>query len=450
MKFKHKLGNICLTVGLILMVLTSIGLSAYIWGSDSRFSRIEQTSNQSPTKKDVGQKSLREIYIPTKLFYYRNSQLYQVYAGQVNLPLQFSKMTQPLEKNTPIKVTKDKTYYNNLLKNQSYIQLTYPDQITISLFLTKLKKANNGEFNRIFVPVDTTEKYLYLGNDKDYTVYKVAIGKVKFDKFYKQIRKAKSQVPVALHRLSDAYLPFYEKETQLPNYSYLTDQESDSYFVYRLLGTGSINQRNSSASITYSNGVYERLIAAKKSHNYEYVNYNENKLPTSVTKKLSSSLSYIRKIGLSEPDLHFFDADNNTMIYQSFVEEYPVFFPGNYNTRAQIKFAKSGLKINFNSLNLQIPIPSNGSKTTLPATKVALNSLIESGYAKKDISRIIVGYTVKADSDSSSRLVDLKPTYYAKIKGKWRSLKEWIDASPLNGSSAQAKSESKEGLEDGL
>lgn len=440
----------CLTGGLILMVLTSIGLSAYIWGSDSRFSRIEQTSNQSPIKKDVGQKSLREIYIPTKLFYYRDSQLYQVYGGQVNLPLQFSKLTQPLEKTAPTEVKKDKTYYNNLLKNESYMQLTYPDQITISLFLTKLKKANNGKFNRIFVPIDNSEKYLYLGNDQDYTVYKVALGKVKFDKFYEQIRNAKAQVQVALHRLSDAYLPFYEKATQLPNYSYLTDQETDSYFVYRLLGTGSINQRNSSTSITYSNGVYERLIAAKKSHNYEYVNYNETKTPKSITKKLSTSLYFVRKIGLSEPDLHFFDADNNTLIYQSFVEEYPVFFPGNYNTRAQVNFAKNGLKINFNSLNLQIPIPSNGSKTTLPATDVAINQLVENGYAKKNISRIIVGYTVEADSNNSSRLVDLKPTYYVKIKGKWQSLREWIKASPLNNPGTKSKLQAKGGLEDGL
>lgn len=450
MRFKYKIGNIGLTGTLILMVLISIGLSAYIWGSDSRFSRIEQTSNQFPTKKDVGQKSLREIYIPTKLFCYRNNQLYQVYGSQINFPLQFSKMTQSLEKTTPVKVKKDKTYYNNLLKNESYIQLTYPDQITISLFLTKLKKSNNEEFNRIFAPIDRSEKYLYLGNDQDYTVYKVGLGKVEFNKFYQQIRSAKTQIPVTLRRLSDAYLPFYEKATQLPNYSYLTDQETDSYFVYRLLGTGSINQRNGSTSITYSNGVYDRLIAAKKTHNYEYVNYKETKLPTSITKKLSSSLYFIRKIGLTEPDLHFFDADNNTLIYQSFVEEYPVFLPGSYNTRAQVKFAKNGLRITFNSLNLQIPIPSNGSNTTLPATDVALNQLVESGYSKKDISRIIVGYTIKTDSDKSSRLVDLKPTYYVKIKGQWRSLKEWIEDSAVNNPSAKAKLQAKEGLEDGL
>lgn len=430
------------------MVLTSIGLSAYIWGSDSRFSRIEQASNHSPAaQKDVGQKSVREIYMPTQLFYYRNHQMYQVYGGQGNLPLQFSKMTQPLEKTAPVKVKKSKSYYEAMIKNEGYLQLTYPDQITMSLFLTKLKKANNKQFNRIFVSTDSNAKYLYLGNDQDYTIYRLALGKVKFDKFCEKIKTADTQTPVVLRRLSDAYLPFYEKETKLPVYSYLTNQETDSYFVYRLLGTSSINQRNSTTSITYSNGVYERLIAAKKSHNYEYVNYNENRVYKSPTKKLSKSLNFVRKIGLTESDLHFFDADSNTMIYQNFVEEYPVFLPGDYNARAQVKFAKNGLRINFNSLELQIPIPSTGSKSTLPATDEAINQLLENGYAKKDISRIVVGYTVKADSKKSSHLVDLIPTYYAKINGRWRSLADWIKdatATPQTGLPA------KEGLEDGL
>ncbi|MBP2057496.1 regulatory protein YycH of two-component signal transduction system YycFG [Lactobacillus colini] len=450
MRFKHKIGNICLTGSLILMVLVSLSLSAYIWGSDSRFSRIEQASNQSPAKKEVGQKSIREIYIPTQLFYYHNNQLYQVYGGKVNLPLQFSKITQPLEETAPVKMTSSKSAYDNLIKNQNYLQLTYPDQITISLFLTKLKRANNGEFNRLFVPINSSEKYLYLGNDQDYTVYRLAIGKINFEKFYNQIKNAKVQMPVALHRLSGAYLPFYEEETELPNYSYLTNQETDSYFVYRLLGTGSINQRNSSTSITYSNGVYERLIAAKNTHNYEYVNFNEGKIPGSVTKRLSTSLYYVRKIGLVDPDLHFFDGDNNNLIYQSFVEEYPVFLPGDYNTRAQVNFTKNRLRINFNSLNLQIPIPSNGSKSTLPATRVALNQLIANGYSKKSINRIIVGYTVNADSNKDSRLVDLVPTYYVKIKGRWRSLKEWINDSPISDPSAKAKLQNKEALENGL
>ena len=71
MKFKDKVSRVALRVSLIAMVVLSIILSAVIWGSDARFSRIEETSNQTQTK-DLGQRSLRDIYLPTQTFYFKN------------------------------------------------------------------------------------------------------------------------------------------------------------------------------------------------------------------------------------------------------------------------------------------------------------------------------------------------------------------------------------------
>jgi len=41
MRFKDKVSRVALRVSLIAMVVLSIILSAVIWGSDARFSRIE-------------------------------------------------------------------------------------------------------------------------------------------------------------------------------------------------------------------------------------------------------------------------------------------------------------------------------------------------------------------------------------------------------------------------
>lgn len=70
MRFKDKVSRVALRVSLIAMVVLSIILSAVIWGSDARFSRIEETSNQTQTK-DLGQRSLRDIYLPTQTFYFK-------------------------------------------------------------------------------------------------------------------------------------------------------------------------------------------------------------------------------------------------------------------------------------------------------------------------------------------------------------------------------------------
>ncbi len=439
MRFKDKFSRVALRVSLIVMVALSIALSAIIWGSDARFSRIEETSNQTQTK-DLGQRSLRDIYLPTQTFYFKNKQMYQVYDTKNNLPLEFSKLTQSVRPLLPIRVWSSQTKYEKLLRNSDYVQLTYPDQITISLFLTNVRKNDSREFNRFFVPTKSSQ-YIYLGNDENYTVYRVRLSDISFKNLVDHIQNAQTQMPVTLEKVHDDYLPFYDKNPSLPVYSYLTNEESDSYFVYRLLGSNNPSQHNSGDTITYSNGVYERLMAAKHTHNYDY---QQDKVPKTISKKLNDSLYFVRKIGLTEPDLRFFDADDNTVIYQNYVEEYPIFLPGKYKMRAQVKFASNGMTINFNSLDLQIPIPTNGDKKTLIPTNEAIDQLYQKGYHRKEIERIIIGYTAKSTDSKNKRLVDLEPAYYVKINKQWRTLDEWLNTSD------QLENAGKEGLVDGL
>lgn len=442
MRFKDKVSRVALRVSLIAMVVLSIILSAVIWGSDARFSRIEETSNQTQTK-DLGQRSLRDIYLPTQTFYFKNKKMYQVYDTKNNLPLEFSKLTQSLRPLLPIRIWSSQTKYEKMLRNPNYIQLTYPDQITISLFLTNVRKNDSREFNRIFVST-TSSDYIYLGNDENHTLYCIRLNDVSFKTLIEHIRNAQTQMPVTLEKVHDDYLPFYEKNLSLPVYSYLTNEESDSYFVYRLLGSNNPTQHSNGDTITYSNGVYERLIAAKHTHNYEYIDYQQDQIPKTISRKLNDSLYFVRKIGLSEPDLRFFDADDNTVIYQNHVEEYPIFLPGKYKMRAQVKFASNGMTINFNSLDLQIPIPTNGEKKTLIPTTVAMDELYQKGYYRKDIERIIIGYTAKSSNSKNKKLVDLEPAYYVKINKQWKTLDEWLNTNN------QLDNAGKEGLVDGL
>ena len=395
MRFKDKVSRVALRVSLIAMVVLSIILSAVIWGSDARFSRIEETSNQTQTK-DLGQRSLRDIYLPTQTFYFKNKQMYQVYDTKNNLPLEFSKLTQSLRPLLPIRIS------------------------------------------------TTSSDYIYLGNDENHTLYRIRLNDVSFKTLIEHIRNAQTQMPVTLEQVHDDYLPFYEKNLSLPVYSYLTNEESDSYFVYRLLGSDNPTQHSNGDTITYSNGVYERLIAAKHTHNYEYIDYQQDQIPKTISRKLNDSLYFVRKIGLSEPDLRFFDADDNTVIYQNYVEEYPIFLPGKYKMRAQVKFASNGMTINFNSLDLQIPIPTNGEKKNLIPTTEAMDELYQKGYHRKDIERIIIGYTAKSSDSKNKKLVDLEPAYYVKINKQWKTLDEWLNTNN------QLDSAGKEGLVDGL
>ena len=373
MKFKEDTQHIILRISLIFMVLLSIGLTGIIFGTDVHFAGVEQTTGKSDNK-EIREKSLRDVFVPTQLFYYRNNQLYQIYDGNKNLPLEFNSLTENLNKRLIAPTSNDDSSYRKMLRNHNYIQLTYPDQITMPLFMKGISNSDNREFNRIFISTKK-KSYLYLGNDTNSQLYRIKVNDISFDKFIKQVKKASSMIPVSLIRLKDGYSVVYEKSTQLQEYNYLTNEESSSYYVNHLLGSNSPSQKTSGSSVVYSNGAYQRLIVTKKEHHYEFVDYQSNQVPKSITQRLTDSLYYVRKTGISEPDLRFFDADNKTFIYQNFVEEYPIFLPGQYNARAQVKFATNGLSLNFNSLDFQIPVPTSDSKVTLESTIDALDSL---------------------------------------------------------------------------
>lgn len=429
MKFNERTQRIILRVSLIFMVLLSIVLTGVIFGTDFHFSGVEQTTSRS-NDKEIGEKSLRDIFVPTQLFYYRNDQLYQVYDGNKNLPLEFNRLTAKLNKRLIRPVSNDNSSYRKMLRNHNYIQFTYPDQITMALFMKGISNSDNREFNRIFI--STKKKtYLYLGNDANNQIYRIKVNDISFDKLIRQVKNASSMYPVSLIHLIDGYSVVYEKETKMQVYNYLTNEEPSSYYVNHLLGSGSPSQKTNGDSVVYSNGEYQRLIATKKEHHYEFVDYQENKIPKSITQRLIDSLYYVRRTGLSEPDLRFFDADNKTFIYQNFVEEYPIFLPGQYNARAQVDFATNGMSVNFNSLDFQIPVPTDDPKVTLESTTEALRDLDEAGYSKKIINRIIIGYEIKEDTTQTDNrdLVKLTPTYFVKINGKWHSIDEWLSMS---------------------
>ena len=371
--------------------------------------------------------------------------MYQVYDGKNNLPLEFTKITESLTQNQVNLVSTKAQNYRQMLNKREYMQLTYPDQVTMPLFLTKLSKADSREFNRFFVPIKDSH-YLYLGNDINNHLYRINTKNLSFKRLYRHVKNANTKIEVSLSKLKDGYSVIYENSPQMQTYSYLTYQESDSYFVYRLLGSGSPAQRNTGNTVIYSNGSYQRLIAAKKTHNYEFVDYQQNKVPKLMTTRLMESLYYVRKIGLSEPDLRFFDADKDVFVYQNFVEEYPIFLPGRYNARAQVRFASNGMTINFNSLDLQIPVPTTGSKKTLEPTNKAIEKLEQAGYKKSEIEKIVIGYTIQKPKDNKDNLVDLEPTYYVKINNEWQSINDWLNMDVK----IDPQGNLKEGLVDGL
>lgn len=427
MKFKFKFSDLILEIATVVVIILSIVLWIFIMTSDQRFSRINQTQTTHQQARSRNNKSLYDLYIPTNAYGFVDGKLYRLYDSKNNLPLEFSKELQNIEVESDVtKTSSTREKYEEVLNSPDYIQLSYPDEITFGLF-TKLKtNKGNREFNRIFIP--KSNKWFYLGNDQNTSLYKVKLKKANFDTLRKYVKKAKNKFAVQFVRLKSGYSAFYTKSESWKVYSYLTTTQADSYFVSRLLGTSGVTSRTSkNGHTTYSYNYYTRLrvpqSGEKNHHNYLYTHYEKEKIPTA-TNRLFDSVYYVHRLGLTEQDLRFFDADKNSVHYTNYIEGIPVFL-NNHDLQVDTKFSSDAVTVAFNSTNFQIPIPFDGQTQTIESTDEMISSLEKHGLKQADIERVMVGFKVEKDS-SHDNLVNLIPTYYVKAYGEWKSESEWL------------------------
>lgn len=427
MKFKFKFSDLILEIVTVVVIILSIVLWIFIMTSDQRFSRINQTQPTHQQARSRNNKSLYDLYIPTNAYGFVDGKLYRLYDSKNNLPLEFSKELQNIEVESDVtKTSSTREKYEEVLNSPDYIQLSYPDEITFGLF-TKLKtNKGNREFNRIFIP--KSNKWFYLGNDQNTSLYKVKLKKANFDTLRKYVKKAKNKFAVQFVRLKSGYSAFYTKSESWKVYSYLTTTQSDSYFVSRLLGTSGVTSRTSkNGHTTYSYNYYTRLrvpqSGEKNRHNYLYTHYEKEKIPTA-TNRLFDSVYYVHRLGLTEQDLRFFDADKNSVHYTNYIEGIPVFL-NSHDLQVDTKFSSDAVTVAFNSTNFQIPIPFDGQTQTIESTDEMISSLEKHGLKQADIERVMVGFKVEKDN-SHDNLVNLIPTYYIKAYGEWKSESEWL------------------------
>lgn len=427
MKFKLKISNILLHIATVGVIILSLVLWIFVMTNDQRFSHITQPKVEKTRISVRNFKSLRDLYLPTNTYDFRNNRLYQIYNSKRNLPLEFSKECQDIKVAQVNLIGQKKAAYKRIMNDADYIQLTYPDQVTFATaFHLKQKKRSNYVFNRIFLP-EKSDNYLYLGNDKNNHLYRLDLKKADFSAFRKYTHKAYDKVAVSFIKLKAGYFPSYSQSFAKNIYSYLTDHQDNSYFVSRLLGTSGVsNKTNHHGQTTYTAGYNSRLRVPKTGrntdHNFLYTNYERVKVP-SANSRLLDSVYYVHQIGLMEQDLRFFDADDNTVSYTNFIEGAPVFL-NEHDLQIQVNFAGDTVSSRFNDTNLQIPIPTNGSKKTVEATAQILARLNKKGLNTQNIDKIVLG--LKAVTDHKRRnLLELEPTYYIKAFGQWRSASEW-------------------------
>lgn len=423
MKLKFKLGDILLLIGTLAAVILSIILWIFIMTNNQYFSHINQTSNvteQSHSRNRI----ISNLFVPTSSYGFQNGQLYNLYDAKKNLPLEFSNELKDVKYGNIEKISSSRHKYEQMLNNSAYVQLTFPNEVSVNLLTKKDVTKNDQKFRRIFI--SPSNFYFYLGSDKSTTIYRVGLIKADFSRLRSYARNAHGRQPVKFVRLNDSYEVFYTQTEHWRVYSYLTNSQPDSYFVTRLLGTANVTARSSKKGwTTYSLNYYTKLRAPNtelKEADFLYSRYEKSKV-MSTNERLLDSVEYVHKLGLSEQDLRYFDYSNGSVSYANYIEGLPVFLSSK-NPQITTRFAQDAIEIAFNNTDLQIPIPFDGQTRTLPPSETVVHNLVNAGLKKAAIQRVIVAYRVEKDH-SHDNLINLIPVYYVKAYNQWRSAAEW-------------------------
>ena len=429
-KFKFKFGDFLLHLVTTVVIAASVILWVMVMTSDERFSKIsDETAAQDSPAVKTRYRNMRGFYAPSQVYVYVKGERYQVHDPKRNLSLKFVQNVEDAELGTIEKVSTDAAAYRKLLNNQHYLNFAYPDQVNFAVLVGSTKKNASRNFNRVFVPVKSSYRYLYFANDQGNKIYRTKIKKGNFAQLVKYVTAAKEREKISFLHLTNLYVPFYAKPLKIKEYSYLINYSSRTYFAAKLLGSDYRKSVSKQGVTTYSSGYSLRLQVppSGKQNDHQYVYRVYRKMgKMSFSRQLLESASYVKRLGLSEQDLRFFEADGQQVKYVNYIEGYPVFVNGN-QVQASVTCEKDLVSVGFNSMNLQIPIPYDGRETTLPKTADLLKELDQIGIKESEIRKIVIGYKVVQDKKRGD-LVTLVPTYYIKVAGEWNTLSGWREA----------------------
>ncbi|WP_461218603.1 YycH family regulatory protein [Lapidilactobacillus salsurivasis] len=428
--------NLFVRFVLIVAILISLVLSYLIWTNNQRYERKSDTESTVTTALITNQQALSQVFLPTevvKVDQKGNQQL--VYNHKENLVLEIRKLMANWSYRSSHRSTKR---YADLMSLNGSVQLIYSDQLSTQLFgevakQDSLKSATTDHaFDRIVFNLTGDLDHVYFLDDRTQSVWESRVSKADASPVATLINKCDFKATVTQETLSGQPRLFFKNSVKLQPYSYLINRRNETTYISALMSSdnnANVESRESGGQTVYYGGgsYHNQLIVDHRSDQLEFVDNSRTTIPESLNRLQESGFTMLNSIGNPLTDIRYYDVDNTkkTIAFRSFVEGFPIFQQSDFGA-VKITFSRSGSHIKFSSRVLQVPVPAASQQITLPATATILQKLIAAGYRKGEIQDLVVGYQWVTDQEEAD-IVDLTPTYYAKINDRWQTYQTWID-----------------------
>lgn len=425
-----------LPIALGVVVVISLILSGLIWTNPAHYGK--SSGGDSGSSSQLTNKSIGDVYLPTQVVRTaKNGNKQLLYAQKNNLPLSLKQAISKWTLGHSTRVsTNNKRRYMKYINQSNTLMMNYPDNISTNIFNETFKQSINVKrvkrFSRIIIPLDSTT-HVYLLDDKNYNVYRVAIKKqTQLTKIKQMLTSGVQRLNVQLSDLNGNVMLTFPEKISMPTYSYLLNKQTGNSFITTLMGTSnssaSVSQHKSGQTTTYTDGSSQRMVINNKSGRVTYENFDsDDKDYSTQNALLSSSFTQLTEIGVPLENIRYDSSklSSKSVTYRGYVESFPIFNQTEYGA-VHIKYnGDQGQKYTFSLYSLQVPVPNDNQKVELPSTADMLKQLSAVGIKSSQIKRIRLGYAWGTSVDDN-KMIELKPSYFVYYKGSWLTYTDLI------------------------
>ncbi|BAL61898.1 two-component system activity regulator YycH [Melissococcus plutonius] len=432
-----KLSMFIIRIGLILLILLSVYLSAAIWLSSSQKEK-ETTKNEQQLLSSFNERTHTETFLPLQLVKIENKEA--KIAKNVNLIThvqneikkgKFSKLTQIVNGNSE--------QFKKYLSIDQGIELCYegPFSLTEYISIYGLNMANNAILNQkdayfTRIQLDFNENKIRFFDFNTKQIYQATFT-IDKERLMNNLNKEGILYQEAVDKsllINNQF--FIKKELKMKKYSYILGSQPVARFQTAFFNNPKeIHTNGNSKDASYVsndeslffNEELGTILFHGKSPIKEDGTYNI----------YSESFAYIKGLGTSMGNLRYFDNQQSTINYRTFIEGFPVFSKDN---KGQVNMTihdepnenQLNTMINTSIDTIQIPIPSE-EEEVLKNTYHLFDELLKAGAKKEKIGSMIVGYTWQ-NIEETKQVVDLTPEWYICYNKSWYSEQELIRQLP--------------------
>lgn len=434
--------NLVLRMLLLAMIALSLVLSWLIWTNNARFQRdtTDLTTKQTDT---TNVQKLSAVYLPTEVVYTNKVGQKELLSNRKeNLVDQLRQVLKTWQFGRLSTAAITSRNYFTVINQPNTVALKYPStvsaQIFGSAFNQNIRRTDRQKgFNRVLVLLNHRQQQtgkVYFLNDKTRKGYRVTVKKRQLTQVLKALDQAPTRVAITEQSLNGVPQVFYQNQVKVTQYSYLINKQNATDLMTTLMKRNStdVTSKESGHSTIYNDGNYRTLRVNHKQGTVGFEDYSQTNSEKRLTPMLTNSFKELARLGTVPVNMRYFyfNPTTRTVVYRSYVEGYPVFNQTDFGT-VEVQLLATGNKMDFSVYNLQVPLPSDKSASTLPQTQTVLTRLLNAGYSEKNIKRIQIGYRWQINKGSRS-VIDLVPTYYILMDKKWQSLDQWLTATGVN------------------